>query len=202
MTKQALLPHPHFTSLRLPSIPSSPATIDCRIELDSHHPSSQITGDHNHIIIIRLLFSHPSLPRPAWLTRTSKKEMRVSRVFFQSYAPSITPRAAAGVVELGGTRAEPGRTRLDFDPCDMCLAADMMFTVSWKWGSGRPGGTVAEVAETGSIEIESNKGNTIKKNADPSDPAVHVERPGNDVVKRAHEVSKVTTQTIYPCHEC
>lgn len=48
---------------------------------------------------------------------------------------------------------------------------------------------MAEVAEKGDIEIKSKKGNTIKKNASPDDPAVHIERPGNDVVKRMHEVS-------------
>jgi hypothetical protein len=61
-------------------------------------------------------------------------------------------------------------------------------TVSWQWGSGQPGGEVAEVKEQGEIAIESNRGNTIKKNADPENPAVHVERPGNDVVKRASEL--------------
>ncbi len=40
-----------------------------------------------------------------------------------------------------------------------------------------------------SWSIQSNKGNTIKKNADPEDPAVHVAREGNDVVKRAHELT-------------
>jgi hypothetical protein len=61
-------------------------------------------------------------------------------------------------------------------------------TVSWQWGSGQPGGEVAEVKEQGEIAIESNRGNTIKKNADPENPAVHIERPGNDVVKRASEL--------------
>ncbi|KAF1826805.1 uncharacterized protein K489DRAFT_290626, partial [Dissoconium aciculare CBS 342.82] len=61
--------------------------------------------------------------------------------------------------------------------------------VSWNWGSGKPGGTVAEVKEHGEIAIQSNKGNTIKKNADPENPAVHVERSGNDVVKRASELN-------------
>ncbi len=61
--------------------------------------------------------------------------------------------------------------------------------VSWKWGGGRPSGTVAEIATEGSLSIQSNKGNTIKKNADPEDPAVHVAREGNDVVKRAHELT-------------
>lgn len=61
-------------------------------------------------------------------------------------------------------------------------------TVSWSWGNGQPEGKVAEVAKEGEIAIQSNRGNTIKKNADPEDPAVHIERPGNDVVKRASEL--------------
>jgi hypothetical protein len=60
--------------------------------------------------------------------------------------------------------------------------------VSWSWGSGQPGGKVAEVKEQGEIAIESKRGNTIKKNASPNNPAVHVERSGNDVVKRASEL--------------
>ncbi|KAL5114278.1 hypothetical protein ACEQ8H_007847 [Pleosporales sp. CAS-2024a] len=61
--------------------------------------------------------------------------------------------------------------------------------VSWNWGSGKPSGTVAEVKEKGEIAIESNRGNTIKKNASPDNPAVHVERSGNDVIKRANELN-------------
>ena len=61
-------------------------------------------------------------------------------------------------------------------------------SVSWNWGSGQPGGEVAEVKDQGEIAIESKKGNTIKKNASPDNPAVHVERSGNDVVKRASEL--------------
>ncbi|KAI9851916.1 MAG: hypothetical protein M1838_002353 [Thelocarpon superellum] len=62
--------------------------------------------------------------------------------------------------------------------------------VSWQWSGGRPGGTVAEVKDHGDISIQSKKGNTIKKNADPDNPAVHISRPGNDVVKRASELDK------------
>lgn len=61
--------------------------------------------------------------------------------------------------------------------------------MSWKWGSGRPAGEVAEVATEGGISIQSDKGNTIKKNASEDDPAIHIARDGNDVVKRAHEVA-------------
>jgi hypothetical protein len=40
----------------------------------------------------------------------------------------------------------------------------------------------------GEAAIESKKGNTITKSAMPNDPAVHVTRPGNDVVKNASEL--------------
>jgi len=61
--------------------------------------------------------------------------------------------------------------------------------VSWNWGSGKPSGEVAEVKEQGDIAIESNRGNIIKKKAEPENPVVHIERPGNDVVKRASELT-------------
>ncbi|KAF2135394.1 uncharacterized protein K452DRAFT_213489, partial [Aplosporella prunicola CBS 121167] len=60
--------------------------------------------------------------------------------------------------------------------------------VSWNWGSNNPSGAVAEVAKEGDIAIESNKGNTINKSAEPENPAVHIERPGNDVVKNASDL--------------
>ncbi|KAF2178803.1 hypothetical protein K469DRAFT_598366 [Zopfia rhizophila CBS 207.26] len=63
--------------------------------------------------------------------------------------------------------------------------------VSWQWSGSRPSGEVAEVAETreqGELAIESNKGSTIKTNADPEDSTAHIARPGNDVVRPAHEV--------------
>ncbi|KAK5044865.1 hypothetical protein LTR84_010403 [Exophiala bonariae] len=61
--------------------------------------------------------------------------------------------------------------------------------VMWNWGSGQPGGTVAETKTEGEIAITSKKGNKIKKNAEPGNPAVHVERSGNDVVKKASELN-------------
>jgi Hypervirulence associated proteins TUDOR domain len=61
--------------------------------------------------------------------------------------------------------------------------------VSWNWGSGKPGGTVAEKKTSGEIAIKSKRGNTIKKNASADNPAVHVERSGNDVVKRESELN-------------
>lgn len=62
--------------------------------------------------------------------------------------------------------------------------------VSWKWGTSEPTGIVAEMKTEGKLEIET-KGKLVHKNADPSNPAVHVERAGNDVVKRASELTKL-----------
>ena len=67
--------------------------------------------------------------------------------------------------------------------------ADTKLTVSWNWGGGAPGGKVAETKEHGEISIQSKRGNTIKKNAEPGNPAVHIERSGNDVVKKASELN-------------
>lgn len=67
--------------------------------------------------------------------------------------------------------------------------ADTSSTVSWNWGGGAPGGKVAETKEHGDIAIQSRKGNTIQKKAEPGNPAVHVERSGNDVVKKARELN-------------
>lgn len=65
-----------------------------------------------------------------------------------------------------------------------------LLPVSWNWGSGAPGGTVAETKDHGEISIQSKRGNTIKKSADgPDNPAVHIERSGNDVVKKASELN-------------
>ncbi|KAI0886859.1 uncharacterized protein GGS22DRAFT_199181 [Annulohypoxylon maeteangense] len=61
--------------------------------------------------------------------------------------------------------------------------------VSWSWGGGAPAGTVAETKEKGAIEIETQRGNTVKRKADPGNPAVRVERSGNDVVKRSSELT-------------
>ena len=65
-----------------------------------------------------------------------------------------------------------------------------VWPVSWQWSGGRPGGTVAETKSHGDISIQSKKGNTIKKNASADNPAVHVSRSGNDVVKRMSELDK------------
>ena len=67
-------------------------------------------------------------------------------------------------------------------------------TVSWKFGAGQGTGTVGEIKTQGQLEIQSN-GKSVKRNADPSNPAVHVEREGNDVVKRMSELTKVDMET-------
>ncbi|KAF3099087.1 hypothetical protein TWF102_004695 [Orbilia oligospora] len=59
----------------------------------------------------------------------------------------------------------------------------------WNWGQGHPSGTVTEVADHGSLSIQSSNGNTITRNAEPSNPAVHLQQDsGTDVVKRASEL--------------
>ncbi|KAH7910084.1 hypothetical protein BJ138DRAFT_1153766 [Hygrophoropsis aurantiaca] len=63
--------------------------------------------------------------------------------------------------------------------------------VSWKWGSGNPSGTVEEIVEKGKAQVTSKKGNTVTRIAKEDDPAVKISRPGNDVVKLAHELNEV-----------
>ncbi|KJY00530.1 hypothetical protein TI39_contig323g00032 [Zymoseptoria brevis] len=60
--------------------------------------------------------------------------------------------------------------------------------VSWQWSGSRPGGEVAEVKDQGKVEIETKRGNTVHKNAEPDNPAVKISRSGNDVVKKASEL--------------
>ncbi|KNZ77618.1 hypothetical protein J132_04985 [Termitomyces sp. J132] len=72
------------------------------------------------------------------------------------------------------------------------MADKNIHEVSWKWGASEPTGTVAEMKTEGKLEIET-KGKLVHKNADPSNPAVHVERAGNDVVKRASELTKLSS---------
>jgi hypothetical protein len=74
-------------------------------------------------------------------------------------------------------------------PSQLSRKADLKFTVSWNWGGGAPGGRVAEKKEHGEIAIQSKRGNTIKKSATPGDPAIHIERSGNGVVKKASEIN-------------
>lgn len=61
--------------------------------------------------------------------------------------------------------------------------------MSWNWGGGAPGGTVAETKTEGELAITTKRGNKVKKNAEPDNPAVRIERSGNDVVKKASELN-------------
>ncbi|KAF3313235.1 hypothetical protein TWF173_006195 [Orbilia oligospora] len=65
----------------------------------------------------------------------------------------------------------------------------MPYPAQWNWGQGHPSGTVTEVADHGSLSIQSSNGNTITRNAEPSNPAVHLQQDsGTDVVKKASEL--------------
>lgn len=48
---------------------------------------------------------------------------------------------------------------------------------------------MAEKKTEGEVAITSKRGNKIKKNAEPDNPANHIERSGNDVVKKASELN-------------
>ena len=48
---------------------------------------------------------------------------------------------------------------------------------------------MAETKSEGEIAIKTKRGNTVKKNAESDNPAVRIERSGNDVVKRASELT-------------
>lgn len=63
------------------------------------------------------------------------------------------------------------------------------FTVSWQHGSSNPSGEVAEKVTEGEASVQSKRGNTIKRKAEPENPAVHLLRPGNDVVKNQNELT-------------
>lgn len=63
-----------------------------------------------------------------------------------------------------------------------------LLSVSWQWSGSRPGGKAAEVKTQGEVSIETHRGNTVKKNAEPNNPAVKIERSGNNVVKKASEL--------------
>jgi len=60
--------------------------------------------------------------------------------------------------------------------------------VSWKWGAGHPSGVASEV-KAGDLTVVSHRGNEITKKGTEENPAVHIERSGNDVVKRASELT-------------
>lgn len=59
--------------------------------------------------------------------------------------------------------------------------------VSWNWNGNQPSGTAGEV-KAGEVTVTSHRGNEISKTGDESNPAVHIERSGNDVVKTANEL--------------
>jgi hypothetical protein len=60
--------------------------------------------------------------------------------------------------------------------------------VSWNWNGNRPSGTVGEV-KADEVTATSHRGNEVSKTGDESNPAVHIERSGNDVVKKASELN-------------
>ncbi|PVF94660.1 hypothetical protein CPB86DRAFT_876211 [Serendipita vermifera] len=63
--------------------------------------------------------------------------------------------------------------------------------VSWKWGGGRPSGTVKAVHEE-ETSITSKNGNTITRKGDEENPAVEIEQSNkNPVLKRASELNEV-----------
>lgn len=68
------------------------------------------------------------------------------------------------------------------------LNANTSLTASWNWNGSTPSGEVAEKKTEGEVSIQSKRGNTIKKAAQPNDPAIHLARPGNDVVKNQSEL--------------
>lgn len=74
-------------------------------------------------------------------------------------------------------------------PCFSVTEADLIQTASWNWNGSAPSGTVAEKKDEGEVAVQSKRGNTIKKAAKPDDPAVHLARPGNDVVKNQSELN-------------
>ena len=62
--------------------------------------------------------------------------------------------------------------------------------VQWNWGAtGKPQGVASEVVAD-KLTITS-KGKQVSKNGDEENPAVHISREGNDVVKRAAELHVV-----------
>ncbi|MCJ1270113.1 Activating transcription factor 7-interacting protein 1 [Lobaria immixta] len=79
---------------------------------------------------------------------------------------------------------------LALDPLFRSLALTVRVgsLVSWQYGGGQPSGVVAEKKTEGEVAVTSKRGNTIKRKAEPDNPAVHVARSGNDVVKKMSEV--------------
>jgi len=59
--------------------------------------------------------------------------------------------------------------------------------VSWSWNGNNPSGVASEI-KPGGVTVVSHRGNEITKTGTESDPAVHIERSGNDVVKTVSEL--------------
>ena len=78
--------------------------------------------------------------------------------------------------------------RLVLPPISTATRLTCLSTASWNWNGSAPSGEVAEKKDEGEVAIQSKRGNTIKKAAQPNDPAIHLARPGNDVVKNQSEL--------------
>jgi hypothetical protein len=63
-----------------------------------------------------------------------------------------------------------------------------IFKVSWNWNGSHPSGIVGDV-KAGEVSVTSQRGNEIKKTGEENNPAVRIERSGNDVVKTADELT-------------
>ena len=61
--------------------------------------------------------------------------------------------------------------------------------VSWNYGGAQPSGELVEKKTDGEVSVQSKRGNTIKRKGDAENPAVHVARSGNDVVKKQSELN-------------
>lgn len=59
--------------------------------------------------------------------------------------------------------------------------------VSWSWNGNNPSGVASEI-KPGDVTVVSHRGNEITKTGTESNPAVHIERSGNDVVKTVSEL--------------
>jgi len=64
--------------------------------------------------------------------------------------------------------------------------------VSWNWNGNNPSGVASEI-KPGDVTVVSHRGNEISKTGTENDPAVHIERSGNDVVKTASELTVENT---------
>ncbi|KAK0823456.1 hypothetical protein LTR03_017943 [Friedmanniomyces endolithicus] len=119
----------------------------------------------------------------------TRAEIETHPIIIKRHSPTRDEEVATG---LGSAATEDeSHSRQDIAATSSTMAdkgIEKGDEVSWQWSGGRPGGTVDEVKDHGELSVTSKKGNEIKKKADPEDPAVKISRPGNDVVKRAHEL--------------